>query len=48
MNALILAIGKGNIEIIKLLLNNPKIDINQILINFYDFIFIFLILYSFL
>ena len=32
MNALILAIGKGNIEIIKLLLNNPKIDINQKLI----------------
>ena len=48
MNALIRSIEVGIVDFIQLLLNNPKIDINQILINFYDFIFIFLILYSFL
>ena len=40
---LLYAIEKGNLEIIKLLLNNSNIDINQKLINFYNLKFIFLI-----
>ena len=40
---LIYAIEKGNLEIIKLLLNNSNIDINQKLINFYNLMFIFII-----
>ena len=42
------AIDKENIEIIKLLLNYSKIDVNQILIHFYNLEFIFIIFYSFL
>ena len=40
---LIHALEKGNLYIVKLLLNNPKIDINQKLIHFYNLIFIFII-----
>ena len=36
MNALIYAIGKRTIEIVKLLLEHPKIDVNQKLIHFYN------------
>ena len=41
-NALIHAIEKGNLDIIKLLLNNSNIDINQKLINFYNLKFIYM------
>ena len=45
---LIHAIEKGNLEITKLLLNNPKTDINQIVVHFYMLKFIYIISYSFL
>ena len=40
---LIHAIEKGNLEIIKVLLNNSKIDINQIVIHICNFKFIHII-----
>ena len=36
-------IEKENIEIIKILLNNPRIDINQKSVHFYNFLLIFII-----
>ena len=40
---MIYAVEKGNVEIIELLVNNPKIEINQKVIHFYNLEFIFII-----
>ena len=48
MSALSYAIDICNEEIIKILLDNQNIDINQKLVNSYNFIFIFVIFNLFL